>query len=242
MPYAADPRDRAKSAAIVIALHAGLGAGLIFGLAGDRVRQAAESLKSFDVLEPPPPPQPEPPPPDESESAAKDEAAPPDLRSKPAPVVAPTPVPLPSPVRTSDERAPIEGSDRSAGAAAVAGPGTGAGGTGSGFGGGGRGGEGSGSGAGLDSPARLLRGMRSRLDSSLLRGLPADRGEVVLVLSVGPDGRVASCRPLGSSGSPALDAELCRRMAERSRWEPARDRAGRPVAVSLRYTATWSKD
>lgn len=239
MAYRADPRDRAKAVAIVLVLHAALGAGLVLGLAGDRVRQVAESLKSFDVLEPPPPPRPEQPPPSKSESA-KDEAAPPDLRAKPAPVVAPPPVrplPIPSPVRTSDERAPVEGADRSAGAAAIAGPGSGAGGTGSGFGGGG---AGTGSG-GLGREARYIPGSaRSRLPRSVIMTAPSPTGRLPLKLSITPSGRVGSCEPLATSGSSLLDSELCRSVTMHSRWTPATDRNGRPVTVELVFNATWS--
>jgi protein TonB len=245
MPYVTNKADRAKAIALVTAIHLALGAALIAGLAGDTVRRAADTLKSFDVRELPPPPEVEPPPPPDSQAAAaKDEPAPPNLHSTPAPVVAPKPpipLPVPSPVRTAEVRAPTEGADRTAGAAAVAGPGTGAGGSGSGFGGGGTGGSGAGSGGGLGLEARLVRGMRSRLDRYFMEGLAADSGQVVLGLTVGADGRISRCQPLSSSGNPALDSELCRRMTERSRWQPARDRAGRPVTVSVRYTATWSK-
>ena len=245
MAYRADPRDRAKSLAMVVVLHAGLGAALVFGLAGDKVREVAESLKSFDVRELPPPPEPEPPPKDESDSAQKDQAAPPDLRAKPAPVVAPKPphpLPVPSPVRTSDERAPIEGADRSAGAAAVAGPGSGAGGSGSGsgFGGGGSGGAGSGTG-GLGREARYVPGSaRSRLPHSIIMTAPSPTGRLPLRLSITPQGRVGSCVPLSTSGSTRLDAELCRSVSAHSRWVPATDRSGRPITVELVFNATWS--
>jgi TonB family protein len=62
-----------------------------------------------------------------------------------------------------------------------------------------------------------------------------------LGIDVGSDGRLLRCLTVSSSGNPALDGELCR-LLERTRWEPARDRAGRPVTVSLRYVATWDRD
>lgn len=245
MPYVRDRSDRGKAAVLVAALHAALGAALLWGLAGGSAKRAVEALKSFDVRDPPlavkeePPPQP-------AREAGQDQPAPADLKARPAPVVAPAPaipLPLPSPVPTADEAAPVTGSAPSAGAAAVPGPGTGAGGAGSGFGGGGAGGAGTGgSGGSLGVEARLLRGMQSRLDSRLLDTLAGNRGELPMALTVGASGRVTRCVPLGTTGNPALDGELCRRMAERSRWSPARDRAGRPVPVSVRYTATWSRN
>jgi len=243
MPYAPNRTDRAKAITLVVALHAALGAALVLGLAGGSVTRVTDALKSFDVLEPPPPPRSEPPPTDRSESAAKEEAAAPDLRANPAPVVAPKPprpLPVPSPVRTSDERAPVEGADRSAGAAAVAGPGSGAGGSGSGFGGGGSGGTGTGAG-GLGREARYVPGTaRARLPRSVLMTAPSPSGRLPLRLSITPRGRVGSCAPLATSGSVLLDAELCRSVTRHSRWVPALDRSGRPVTVELVFNATWS--
>lgn len=245
MPYAANPNDRAKAAVLVAAIHVGLGAALMFGLAGDKVRRAVETLKSFDVVVPAQPVR-EPPPPVVEEAGTKDEPAPPNLRSLPAPVVAPEPpipLPVPSPVRTAEIRAPVEGVDPTAGAAAVAGPGTGAGGSGSGFGGGGSGGSGAGSGSsgGLGAEARLLSGNLTRRDYRRIRGYGSPRGQAVLAIGVGPEGRLVGCTPLQSSGNPALDDELCGLLG-RTRWAPATDRAGRPVTVQLRYVATWDRN
>lgn len=242
MPYARHRPDQGKAAALVVVLHLALGAALISGLGVDTVRRAAESLKSYDVR--PPEPELPVPPPTVEQAAARQQAAPPNLRSKPLPQIAPTPLlPLPAPAPAAEVSAPQAGRDLTAGAAEVAGPGTGAGGSGDGYGGGGSGGSGAGGGAGgeVGAPARLLRGMRSRLDESFLRGFPAHRGEAILSLTIGTDGRVVGCQVAQGTGSDALDAELCSRMASRSRWEPARDQAGRPMPVTLRYTAVWSR-
>lgn len=240
MAYARTRADRGKSMALAAAVHVAFGAALLSGFAVETVRRASDSIASFDVVELPPP-APDPPKVVPEASGAKDEAAPLNVRSKPLPLVAPPPrVPLPSLQPASAVRAPIEGTDRTAGAAAVAGPGTGAGGNGNGFGGGGTGSSGVGSGE-VGAPARLVRGMRSRLDRHYLDGVAANAGMAILGLTVGPDGRVVECGIVHGTGSPVLDAELCRRMAERSRWLPARDREGRPIPVKLRYTATWSR-
>ncbi|WP_284274611.1 energy transducer TonB, partial [Sphingomonas astaxanthinifaciens] len=119
--------------------------------------------------------------------------------------------------------------------------GRGANGSGDGTGGGGNGGSGSGPGGGLGSNARLVSGNLSRGDYRRIRGYGAPRGQAVLALEVGADGRVSRCQPYSTSGTPALDGELCR-LLSRTRWEPARDTAGRPVAVALRYVATWDRD
>ncbi|WP_205481241.1 energy transducer TonB [Sphingomonas arenae] len=238
MAYARNRADRQKAAALVVALHVALGAALISGLGVDTVRQATETLKSYTVEEVPPPP---PPPPTLEQAGARQEPAPANMHSRPLPQVAPPPrIPLPAPP-AADVRAPETGLDRTAGAADEAGPGTGAGGSGNGFGGGGTGGSGAGPGGEVGSPARLIRGMRSRLDETYLRGFAVSSGRAVLALTIDARGRVQDCEVTEGTGSPMLDQELCARMASRSRWQPALDRNGEPIPVRVRYTATWSR-
>lgn len=243
MPWRPPRNDRAKSIALVAGLHLLLGAALLTGLAADPLRKASESLATFDVLPPPPPPEPEAPPRPDAPAAEK-EAGAPDLDARPAPVVLPPPpVPLPTtnPLPTADDSAPDTAAAPSAGAAAQPGPGRGAGGSGDGLGGGGSGGSGSGSGSGLGAEARLLSGNLTRGDYRRIRAFGSPRGQAVLGIEVGASGRLTRCQAVSSSGNPALDAELCR-LLERTRWAPARDRAGRPVPVTLRYVATWDRN
>ena len=242
MPYVRSKADRGKAAALVVAFHAALGLALVTGLAGETVRRASDSLPTFDVLSEPP--EEKPPVATDSAAAPEDEAAAPNLRAAPAPIVASppcVPLPSPSPLPVSEQNAPAQGSDPQPGAAAEAGPGTGAGGSGEGFGGGGTGGTGSGSGAGLGSEARLLSGNLTRRDYRRIRSFGSPRGQAVLGITVGRDGRLTGCMPIASSGNPDLDRELCTLLG-RTRWAPALDRAGEPVSVALRYVATWDRD
>jgi protein TonB len=246
MPYLRDRADRKKAIVMVAALHAALGVGLVLGLAGDPVRQVTDRLRSSAMVEPLTIEQLDPPPPPRQAQAPapRDEAAPPNLRARPAPIVAPPalrPLPVRSPVRTSERRAPVVGADRTAGAAAVAGPGTGAGGSGDGFGGGGLGGEGAGGGGGMGSPPRLLGGNSARVSQRLLQRFAVNRGEALLALTIGAHGRVTACAPIRGSGNGELDVELCQLMLSRSRWVPALDGSGRPISAQLQYTATWNR-
>ncbi|HVF83701.1 MAG TPA: energy transducer TonB [Sphingomicrobium sp.] len=243
MPYAADRNDRAKAAVLVVALHVALGFALVLGLAGGPLGTIDRDVATLDLQAPPPPQIPPEPPPQPEAAAAREEAGAPALRAQPAPIVAPDPsvvLPLPSPVRTSDQRGPVEGADRTVGAASAPGIGRGAGGEGSGFGGGGSGGTGAGEGSGLGNPPRLLGGNRGRLPSSFLMALGIPRGQASLLLTVASSGRVTDCRVTATSGDPTLDAELCRIMLANSRWEPARDQSGRPITVQVGYTSTWT--
>lgn len=247
MPWTPPRTDKAKSIALVAAFHLGLGFVLVSGLAGGRIAKPDDEAISLIDIPPPITPKPEPPPPpppEESPAAAKDEAGAVDLAAAPAPVVVPPPkLPLPTrnPLPTADDTAPVTGSAPSAGAGTTAGEGRGAGGAGTGTGGGGTGGTGTGSGGGLGQEARLVSGNLTRRDYRRIRGFGSTQGRAVLAIEVGPSGRVTRCMPLSSSGDATLDAELCRLLG-RTGWEPARDRAGRPVAVSLRYVATWDRD
>ena len=53
-------RDRSNAFALVVALHLGLGAALIYGLAGEPLRRSVEALTTFDVPLPEALPPPEP--------------------------------------------------------------------------------------------------------------------------------------------------------------------------------------
>lgn len=228
--------DRAKAAAGALAVHVALGAAFLTGLATDIGRRQSESLKTFDVNDPPPPPVVEPPP--EDSPAPKGDPGEAGKKAEPTPVVAPPPrieVPAKSPVVVAP--VPGIGAAPSAGAAA-AGTGTGAGGSGTGRGGGGNGGDG----VGVGSGPRLLGGNRSKLPAHLLRQFATDHGFAHMRLTIASTGRVTDCRIFQSTGNPAVDQALCGVMINRSRWAPGRDLRGRPITLDVPYTATWTKD
>lgn len=228
--FMSDPRDRARSIAATVIVHLVLGTALLTGLALHPGRRAEDSLKTFDVAPAPPPPvaaEPSPTP------RTKERAAPEGREAQATPVVAP---PARLPTVQPIAAAPVAGSAASPDAgAAFSGVGTGAGGLGSR---GGRGGDGRGE---IGTGARLISGNRGRLPGRLLRPFAADRGYADLLLTVGESGRVTGCSILTSSGSSAVDDAFCNVMLGQSRWSPALDTAGRPIAVQLRYTSTWSK-
>lgn len=240
MPWQPARLDRRKSLAMVALVHAGLGAALVLGLATDSRRVAERTIATFDVAFPPP--EADPPPPPAPEAAAKEPAGPPDLAARPAPVVVPPPavrLPVSPSIPAAREAAPDTGAAPDAGAASEAGTGRGAGGAGDGTGGGGSGGAGGG--RAIGSEARLLSGNLTRGDYRRIRSFGALRGQAVLAIEIGADGRLSRCMALASSGNGALDAELCR-LLTRTRWSPARDTGGVPIPVSLRYVATWNRD
>ncbi len=58
-------------------------------------------------------------------------------------------------------------------------------------------------------------------------------------VSVGPDGRVASCDVTGSSGSSELDSATCSLITRRGRFTPANDGEGQPVSGSWSSSVRW---
>ncbi len=58
-------------------------------------------------------------------------------------------------------------------------------------------------------------------------------------VSVGSDGRVASCDVTGSSGSSELDAATCSLITRRGRFNPATDGEGQPTSSSWSSSVRW---
>lgn len=233
---------RIKAAAGAAALQLLILAAIISGLAVDLPQAAKEGLKLIDLAreEAPPPPEPPQPPPRSRESAPEDEAAPPNLRSVPTPVVAPPPVipPIIPPPLTAAPVAGI-GSDPTAGASDTPGPGTGAGGEGDGRGGGGSGGDGGDGGLGSETPPRRIGGVIRGSDYPR-RALNAGIGGTVSVrYTVAVNGRVVGCTVEKSSGSAELDANTCRLIEKRFRYLPARDADGRKVPSVIVEDHSW---
>jgi protein TonB len=222
----ADPPDKAKAIAAVVAVHLALAAAILSGLNVRIVSHAVEQLKTFDIREPPPPP-PKPPPPAPKPARAKLEEGAAGRKAEPSPIVAPQPkLPVQSPLPA----APIAGtgSGTTAGAAAY-GTGTGAGGSGTGRGGGG----------GDFTPAQKLTKIPDREYRRLvaISGMP--RGSVGISIKVTSDGLASNCRVVRSSGSPQADALMCQLTVQYVRFRPARDPSGRAVAQDLTWYPNW---
>ncbi|HXH53337.1 MAG TPA: hypothetical protein VNH53_07910 [Sphingomicrobium sp.] len=234
--------DKAKAIAAVVLVHAGLAAVLVSGLNVDTVHRAVERLRTINITELVPPPVLQPPPPPTREpSAAKDEAAPANIKSRPTPVVAPEPkipLPLEQQIATAEVKGP-EGLDRTAGAASVPGAGTGAGGQGSGFGGGGTGGSGSGSGSGF-TPAQRVSKIPDREYRRIVAMSGMRSGRIGITLLVGTDGSASHCRIARSTGNPSVDQLFCQLAVQHVRFRPARDPQGRPVASDVTWFPDWS--
>lgn len=65
----------------------------------------------------------------------------------------------------------------------------------------------------------------------------ATEGHVIARIAVDAEGHATDCATVASSGSPEIDATVCRVAMRRGRFEPALDAAGRPVAARTTFTA-----
>ncbi len=66
-----------------------------------------------------------------------------------------------------------------------------------------------------------------------------EQGTVRFQLDVGRDGKPTGCTVVESSGSKILDDATCRLIVDRARFEPARDRRGRPTTDQVTSRITW---
>ena len=206
-------RARATTLVVLVVAHALVIAGLIAALAGPLVFTAPNTndaaIRAIRLDEPPPP---------RAAGAAAGAAA---RRAEPDAIIAP-PAPLPIVAAPAPEVAGT-GSAAQSGAAS-AGEGTGGAGSGNGPG---SGGAGNGNGGGT-RPEKIA-GALAEADYPKAGRAKRIGTAVIVVLTVGTDGRVSQCRVHQPSGDPDADAVTCKLAIERFRFEPARDGAGNPV-------------
>ena len=84
---------------------------------------------------------------------------------------------------------------------------------------------------------RMTRAPAIRAGDLPLEGVT--RREVGWRLTIAPDGKIAGCEIVRSSGSRALDDEVCRLLRTDSRFEPGRNAAGKPVTATFQSRVTF---
>jgi periplasmic protein TonB len=226
--------DRAKALAGVLLVHIVLGVVILTGLNVHDVQRVVETLKTFDIDEPPPPPPPQPPPPRERAQRAKEEEGAAGKKAEPSPVVVPKPkieIPAKSPVAA----APVAGTgSATTSGAANYGTGPGAGGSGTG-----RGGGGTGDFSGY-TPAQRISKIPDREYRRIRAASGQSSGRIGITLKVNTDGRPSNCRIVRTSGNPTVDDLFCELAIDHVRFRPARDADGRPVAQDITWYPDWS--
>jgi len=230
--FAPRRRPRWGTLTLVVLLHVAALAGLVRVFAPDFTSgmiQEAGSLISVTITAPPDP-EPEPAPAEPDAGAAGEEGRKATPREVSAPE-APLPRPQPAPRAASTGTANTSG-------AREQGEGTGAGGEGEGTGSGA-------AGAGQGGGARPLELISGRIDNA--RNYPTPPGgrrirrghDVVIELTVGPDGRVTACRVTDPSPDPEADAITCRLATERFVFRPRLDANGQPATGRFRWRQRW---
>ena len=193
------------------------------------VEQAVLSTFTVTVDVPkPPPPEPQP---DSGGAGEQGRKAVPKAVVAPKPKVAVKPAP-PAP------RASASGTANSSGAR-ESGSGTGAGGAGSGTGSG-TGGSGQGGGA-ATKPVWIGGAINNARDYPVPPGGRQTRigTEVIVKVTVGPDGRASNCSVYRPSPDAEADAITCRLVVSRLRFKPATDAAGNPAAAPFYWRQRW---
>lgn len=190
---------------IVALIHVAVGYLLVTGLAIEAAKNVIERVTTVDIEEPPPPEEPDEPPPPE-----------PDTPVTPPPPVAPPPpiniAPAPPPIRTQPTIPPPSPPVLTIPPPAPPAPPSQA------------------RGASPRGQGRWAARIQENYPSRALR--EETEGVVGVSVVVGPDGRVASCRVSGSSGSSILDDAACKGMERYARFDPALDAAGNPTTGS----------
>lgn len=227
------PRTRAWLLLAVLVLHVGLGIAIFTGLAGRAMTliDHAASPEAYSVPLDPSPPPPAPSPVPTPEPAGDEGAA--AKKAKPKAIAAP-PARIPNKAVTAAPAASTGDATRSG--ASSAGSGTGGGATGSGTGGGG---SGDGWGAGGSRAVKIAGDITATRDYPARTRTQRIGTSVIVVLSVGTDGRVRGCRIHKPSPDAEADAITCRLARERFRFRPATDRAGNPIESEFGWQQRW---
>ncbi len=232
--FSSPRRTRTLVIAVVALIHVAAIFGLIRAFAPGFSAQVAETVvATFTVTVSTPPPKPPPPPakqPDKAGAAAE-------IGKKAVPK--PVSVPKPKIVIATRSAPPVAGTGAANSAGARdQGQGTGAGGQGNGTGSG-QGGNGQG-GGGLAAKAVKIAG-----DINSARDYPRDTRDlrigdsVTVVLTVGVDGKVKTCRVHRASRDPQADQITCRLAMDRFRFRPATDSAGNPTESTFGWQQRW---
>jgi len=216
MAYADQTMSGNKIIAIIIVglVHLAVGYALVTGLAYSATKKLIERVTTVDIEEPQEEPEELPPPPPE------EQAAPPPIVAPPPPINVST---APPPIFTVSEPpppAPVVPIARPAPPAPVAPP-----------------------------PPRVQPKNpepRNRPQSWVTnadypsRAMREERqGTTRFNVSVGADGRVAGCTITGSSGHADLDAEVCKLITRRARFNPATDGDGQATSGSWASSFRW---
>ncbi len=230
---AAAPRDRFAATGLAVGLHLAVLWIVIHGFGGGAALTALvddrRTTQTFDVPLDPPKPAPSPTTPDPAGASGEE-----GRKAIATATIAKARVPSRKVVAPP---VPAAGNDTRSGASAQ-GAGTGGGG-GEGMGTG-SGASGKGSGGGMARKAEKIAGdIRSTRDYPA-KGQDERIGKrVIILLTVGTDGKPLDCRVWRTSGVPQADAITCKLASERFRFRPAVNADGIPIEATYGWEQRW---
>lgn len=208
-----DPKSRVISIVLVGLFTVTMGYGLVNGLNISVVKKIAEKLDVVDVNEPPPPEEPPPPPPE------NDLPPPPPVVTPPSPIPPPVSTnvvqsvpeapPAPPPPVYVPPAPPVVTPPPAPDRSQAGTP---------------RGNPGRWA-TNDDYPARAMRDGRE--------------GTTGFRVTYGADGRITSCDITSSSGHDDLDAETCKLITRRGRFNAGKDRDGNPTGGTYSNRIRW---
>jgi protein TonB len=196
--------NRTLAIILVAVIQLGLGYAIVTGLAYNVIKKAAQDLKTFDVEEQPPPPEEPPPPPKDMPKVPPPPTQPPPLVRMEAP---------PPPIQTVTAPTPPPIPQLAPAPPPPPPP-----------------------------PHKVQSAQSAKGDLRTLFGpddYPASaqaagaEGTSQATITIGPDGRVAGCNIIRSSGNNALDAATCNIIRRRAKYTPARDNNGNAVSDTI---------
>jgi protein TonB len=198
--------NRTLAIIFVAILQLGLGYAIVTGLAYNVIKKAAQDLKTFDVEEQPPPPEEPPPPPKDMPKVPPPPTVPPPLvrvNTAPPPIQV-VEAPQPPPIPPVVQAPPPPAPPPPPRKVQSA-----------------------------QSAKGDLRTLFSADDYPASAQASGAEGTSQASITIGPDGRVASCNILRSSGNSALDSATCNIIRRRAKFVPARDSNGNATTDTI---------
>ena len=198
--------NRTLAIIMVVVLQFALGYAIVTGLAYKVVKKAAEDLKTFDVEEQPPPPEEPPPPPKDMPDTPPPPTMPPPMvrMQAPTPPIVVQEAPTPPPIRPVIVAPPPPMPPPPPRKVQSA-----------------------------TSAKGDLRTLFSGDDYPASAQAAGAEGTARAQLTIGPDGRVASCNITQSTGNGALDSATCNILRRRAKFVPARDSNGNATTDTI---------
>ena len=198
--------NRTLAIIFVAILQLGLGYAIVTGLAYNVIKKAAQDLKTFDVEEQPPPPEEPPPPPKDMPKVPPPPTVPPPLvrvNTAPPPIQV-VEAPQPPPIPPVVQAPPPPAPPPPPRKVQSA-----------------------------QSAKGDLRTLFSADDYPASAQASGAEGTSQASITIGPDGRVASCNIIRSSGNSALDSATCNIIRRRAKFVPARDSNGNATTDTI---------